>query len=228
MLKLRTEASRPCPIANANAIRAPIPSTSNMPATQPTRARATPPRPARRWVARPPKTPRVRPTAAKQDDQHEVVPRGWKSVQVLQADEEHECERNDHAPAVELPLPGLAEHQEHECRVEEILRSSHAVIMLRRLLAVISARVETRVDLPSTHMLSRVDAGLRRVARASPEPVVGRVGVLSPSALIPRAGRLGPRLDAEAKLVRGISARGAAPCSRARGNTVVPISPDLS
>src|SRR5581483_11703113 len=64
MLKLRTAGSKPCPIANANAIRAPIPSTSSPPAIQPTRAKATPLSPGRTWVAKPPSTPSVTPTAA--------------------------------------------------------------------------------------------------------------------------------------------------------------------
>jgi hypothetical protein len=63
-------------------------------------------------------------------------------VQVLRTDEEHQDERNDHAPAVELPLLRLAEHEEDERRVEEILISGHAAIIGRRPFPVVGARVE--------------------------------------------------------------------------------------
>src|SRR5436305_707516 len=61
------------------------------------------------------------PDEGKGDDQEEVVAGGGERVQVLGVDEEHEQERNDHAPTVELPLLGLAENEKHERGVEEVL-----------------------------------------------------------------------------------------------------------
>ena len=83
-----------------------------------------------------------------QADQDKVVAGSRERAQVLRADEHQKSERNDHAPAVELPLPSLAEHEEDECRVEEILSSSHATIIRGRPLPDIGAEVEPRVDLP--------------------------------------------------------------------------------
>ena len=99
-------------------------------------------------MAKPPRTPKRQPDRGQQNDQDEVVAGGRKRVQILRADEEHEDERNDHAPAVELPLPGLAEHEEDERRVEEILASGHAAMIRGRRRRVIGAGVEPRVDLP--------------------------------------------------------------------------------
>jgi hypothetical protein len=84
---------------------------------------------------------------SEQGDQDEVVAGGRKGVQVRRPDEEHEHERNDHAPAVQLPLPGLTEHEEDESCVEEILSGSHAAIIRGRPLDVVGSRVETPVDL---------------------------------------------------------------------------------
>ncbi len=86
--------------------------------------------------------------SGKHDDQDEVVAGGRNRVQVLRADEEHQDERNDHAPAVELPLPRLAKDEENERRVEEVLGSSHAAIIRGTRAHVVGARVEPRVDLP--------------------------------------------------------------------------------
>jgi hypothetical protein len=85
--------------------------------------------------------------SGEQYDQNEVVAGGRKRVQVLRADKEQKGERSDHAPAVELPLPGLAEHEQDERRVEEILGSGHAAIIRGRPLHVVGAGVEPRVDL---------------------------------------------------------------------------------
>ncbi len=82
------------------------------------------------------------PQQGEPNDQQQIVAGSRQRVRVLGADEEHEQERHDHAPAVELPLPGLTEHEEDERRVEEILRSSHAAIIRRRPLSVVGARVE--------------------------------------------------------------------------------------
>ena len=98
-------------------------------------------------MAKPPRTPSVEPDRGEQNDQDEVVAGGRKRVQVLRADEEHQDERNDHAPAVELPLPGLAKHEEDERRVEEILASGHAAMIRGRRRRSIGAGVEPRVDL---------------------------------------------------------------------------------
>jgi hypothetical protein len=86
------------------------------------------------------------PDSGEQDDEDEVIAGGGKGVQVLGADKDHQEERDDHAPAVELPLPALPEHEKHERRVEEILRSSHAAILRRTHPGVVGAEVETRVD----------------------------------------------------------------------------------
>jgi hypothetical protein len=62
-------------------------------------------------------------------------------------DEEHENERNDHAPAVELALAGLAEDEEDERRVEEVLASGHVGMIRGERRRGIGAWVESRVDL---------------------------------------------------------------------------------
>ncbi len=83
------------------------------------------------------------PDCGQQNDEDEVVAGGRERVEVLRADEEHEDERNDHAPAVEFALPGLAKHEKDERRVEEILASSHVAMIRGRRCRGIGARVET-------------------------------------------------------------------------------------
>ena len=92
------------------------------------------------------------PDPGEHDDQDEVVAGGGHRVQVLRADEEHEDERDDHAPAIELALPHLAKDEEDERRVEEVLGSGHAVMIRGRRVRVVGAGVEQRVDFVSTRL----------------------------------------------------------------------------
>lgn len=68
-------------------------------------------------------------------------------MQVLGANKEHEDKRDDHAPTIELPLARLAEHEENEGRVEEVLAGGHPVIIRGQRPHVLGAQVEPQVDL---------------------------------------------------------------------------------
>ena len=147
MLKLRTAGSAPSASANAKAIRAPIPATSRMPASRPTRASATPSPPSADAGGEPHRIPRVRPTAASVPTRTRSLPAVGSECDVLAGDEEDDREGDEDAAAVELPLAGLAQDEEDERGVEEVLGCGHAAIIGARRRRVVGARVEPRVDL---------------------------------------------------------------------------------
>jgi hypothetical protein len=126
MLKLRIAGSAPWFTANTNTIRAQIPAIKRPPASQPTRASATPSLPVRTCVA---KHAQREPNRCKQRDERQVVACGRNRVHVALRNEEHDDQRNHQATNIQLPLTRLTKNNEDENCVYEVIGSSHGVMV---------------------------------------------------------------------------------------------------
>ena len=78
--------------------------------------------------------------------QDEVVARGRDGVEIALRHKQHQRERGHEAPQVESPLTGLADDEEDEGCVHDVVGGVHAAIIARPQPRVVGAGVETRVD----------------------------------------------------------------------------------
>jgi hypothetical protein len=83
-------------------------------------------------------------------DQDQVVPGGWDRVDVDVRHEEHDPQRHHDAPEIKPPLVSLAQDDEDEDCVDEVIGDGHRAIIVLGRACVVGAGVDVRVDLSST------------------------------------------------------------------------------